>query len=80
MATVMTFVLGANTAFNKSVLRNQMLQGDAYTDNWLSAIRHTPKLARRMIVGTMSLVAQLYPDKTHVVYAYEQATSRRNSQ
>ncbi len=22
-------------------LRNQMLQGDAYTSNWLSAIRHT---------------------------------------
>ena len=30
-------------------LRNQMLQGDAYTGNWLSAIRHTPKLAHRMI-------------------------------
>jgi len=26
-----------------------MLQGDAYTGNWLSAIRHTLKLARRMI-------------------------------
>ncbi len=26
-----------------------LLQGDAYTGNWLSAIRHTPKLARRMI-------------------------------
>ncbi len=47
---------------------SQMLQGDAYTSNWLSAIRHTPKLARRMIVCTMSLVAELYPDKTHVLY------------
>ena len=45
-----------------------VLQGDAYTGNWLiSAIRHTPKLARRMILGTMTLVAQLYPDKTHVL-------------
>ncbi len=26
-----------------------LLQGDAYTSNWLSAIRHTTKLARRMI-------------------------------
>ncbi len=26
-----------------------VLQGDAYTGNWLSAIRHTPKLARRMM-------------------------------
>jgi len=45
-----------------------MLQGDAYTGNWLSSIRHTPKLARRMDVSTMSLVAELYPDKTHVLY------------
>ena len=28
----------------------QMLQGDAYTGNWLGAIRHTPKLARKLIV------------------------------
>ena len=44
-----------------------VLQGDAYAGNWLSAIRHTPKLARSMIVRTMSLVAQLYPDKTHML-------------
>ena len=46
-----------------------LLQGDAYTGNWLSAIRHTPKLARRLIVSTMSLVAELHPDKTHVLYS-----------
>jgi len=44
----------------------KVLQGDAYTGNWLSAIRHTPKLARRMNVCTMSLVAEPYPDKSHV--------------
>ena len=38
-------------------LRNQMLQDDVYTGNWLSGMRHTPKLAHRMIVSTMSLVA-----------------------
>ena len=36
----------------------QMSQGDAYAGNWLSAIRHTPKLARTMTVSTMSLVAE----------------------
>ena len=50
-----------------SHLTHKVLQGDAYTGNWLSAIRHTPKLARRMICITMSLVAELYPDKTHVL-------------
>ena len=50
------------------------LQGDAYTDNWRSAIRHTPKLARRMDDSTMSLVAELYPDKTHVLYRPRHAT------
>ena len=48
-------------------LKALVLQGDAYTGKWLSAIRHTPKLARRMIAFTMSLVAELYPDKTHVL-------------
>ncbi len=28
--------------------RESVLQGDAYTGNWLSAIRHTLKLARSM--------------------------------
>ena len=37
-----------------------MLQGDPCTGNWLSAVRHTPKLAQTMIVSTMSLVAELY--------------------
>ncbi len=59
--------------------RDQMLQGDAYTGNWLSAIRHTPKLARRMIVSTMSLVAELYPDKTHVLYGPRHAVIHCNT-
>jgi len=56
-----------------------VLQGDAYTGNWLSAIRHTPKLARRMIVSTMSLVAELYPDKTHVLYGPRHAVIHCNT-
>jgi len=48
-------------------MKGDLLQGDAYTSNWLSAIRHTPKLARRISCIAMSLVAELYPDKTHVL-------------
>ncbi len=33
-----------------SHLTHKVLQGDAYTGNWLSAIRHTPKLASRIVV------------------------------
>ena len=59
--------------------RAELLQGDAYTDAWRSAIRHTPKLARRMDDSTMSLVAELYPDKTHVLYWPRHATVHCNT-
>ena len=51
-----------------------MLQSDAYTGNWLSAVRHAPELARRMNVNTMSLVAELCQDTRDV-----RATSRRDT-
>ena len=65
--------------FTTLAYAHNLLQGDAYTGNWLSAIRHTPKLARRMIVSTMSLVAELYPDKTHVLYGPRHAVIHCNT-
>ena len=56
-----------------------MLQGDTYTGNWLSAIGHTPKLARSMIVDTVGLVAQLHPDKTHELYGPRHTVIHRHT-